>query len=192
MKVIFISLIGLAALVLGGWNAAGQPAAQTPEMQTTSRQVVSVQEIVGRWHGFPTGVLLQFNDDGSAHFGLDWDGTEIGYEARIWFESQRLSILFTDFDGHINGCSTSVGLYNVDLHSEGTISFKPVHDDCQFRMEILGGAAAADFRMMYHPVKSEQRSKTINVAGNYVIGIIVTKHYHQSKMIHRCVHLVCI
>ncbi len=153
MKVILISLIGLAALLLGGWNAAGQPAAQTPEVVTTSRQVVSVQEIAGTWHGFPIGILLQFIDDGTAHFGLDLEGTKIGYEGRMWFEGQKLSIMFTDYDDQINGCSTSVGQYSVELHTGGAIRFEPIHDDCQFRLQILGGAAGTDFKMMHHPVQ---------------------------------------
>lgn len=153
MKVIIVSLLGLAALFFGGWSTVGQPVAHATEEQTPSKQVVSIQEIVGTWHAFPIGVLLQFDDDGSAHFGLDSEGTLIGREARIWFENQGLSILFTEHDDQIDGCSASVGHYNVELSSDGTIRFESVHDDCQFRVQILQGAADTDSRMIYHPVQ---------------------------------------
>ena len=153
MKVIIISLIGLGTLLFGGWSTAGQPAAQSQELEPTYGQVISVREIAGTWYGFPAGVMFKLNDDGSAHIGLDWNGTEIGYDARIWFESQKLSIQFTDYDGKNSGCASSVGQYSVKLHLNGNIRFEPVHDDCQFRMEVLGGAADSDFRVMYHPVQ---------------------------------------
>ena len=153
MKVIIISLIGLGTLLFGGWSTAGQPAAQSLELEPTYGQVISVREIAGTWYGFPAGVMFKLNDDGSAHIGLDWNGTEIGYDARIWFESQKLSIQFTDYDGRSLGCVSSVGRYSVELHSNGNIHFETVRDDCQFRMEILGGGAVSDFRVMYHPVQ---------------------------------------
>ena len=152
MKAFIVTLVGLAALLFGGWKAVNQPATEEVAFQPPPGIATGVAEITGTWYGFPAGIVLQFNDDGSAHFGQDWDGTNIGYKATVWFENQRLSILFTNYDGDMDACRDAVGLYNVELHAGGNISFEPVNDDCHFRTVLLGGPAETDFGLMYHPV----------------------------------------
>ncbi len=154
MKGFIVILTGLAALLLGGWSVAGQQVSPSTELRLEPGQATMVEEIAGTWHAFPVGLVLQFNDDGSAQFGLDWDGTAIGNEAEIEFEGQELSIRFTNYDGQNEACASSAGLYTVQLHQSGNISFEPVQDDCQFRMDILSGTPEAGFRLMYHPVQN--------------------------------------
>jgi hypothetical protein len=76
------------------------------------------------------------NDDGSPLFGLDWDGTAVGYKTRIWIEGQELSVLFTNYDGQDTACASAAGLYAEQLNESGTIGFALVQDDCHFRAEI--------------------------------------------------------
>ena len=101
-----------------------------------------------------SGNVIQFDEDGSARFGSDWDGTAIGLEAQIEFEYQEISIWFQNYDGLDEACTNAVGRYSVQFHQGGNISFDPIQDDCQFRMDVLSGPKEAGFRLMYHPVKS--------------------------------------
>ena len=157
MKSFIMGLIGVTVMIFGGWNMfQGQPAAQTsrqylpPEIEPI--QATTVNKLIGTWHAFPVGLILRFNDDGSAQFGLDNDGTASGYEATVRFESQLLSIQFTNYDGQNEACHKQAGLYTVQLHPGGQISFEPVHDNCLFRLENLRGSEEGSFRLMFHQV----------------------------------------
>ena len=156
MKGFIVGLIILAALFLGGWQLDSgrteEPTESYQKLQSEPVQAGRVEEIAGKWYGFPMALLLQFNDDGSAQFGLDLDGTAIGYEAMIWFEDQELFVQFTNYDGHIEACASSIGRYTVQLHQGESISFTAVHDDCLFRMENLSGRGEEEFGLMYHRI----------------------------------------
>ena len=150
MKVIFLTLTGLMIMLVGAYGADSDIEEQITALSEYPGAATTIEDITGQWYGFPAGLLLQFSDDGSAHFGLDWNGTAIGYEARIWFTGQGLSIQFANYDGQIKPCYSAVGLYNVHLLEDDTIRFVPVYDDCQFRMDILAGSADAGYGLIYH------------------------------------------
>jgi hypothetical protein len=159
MKGFIIGLIILATLILGGWQVeaglAEKPSESYQEFQSEPVQAGRLEEITGRWHAFPVGLLVQFNEDGSAQFGLDWDGTSMGDEAIIWFEGQALSVQFTDYEGQDEACASAIGRYTVQLYQGESISFTAVHDDCQFRMDILSGRGEEELGLMYHSVQFE-------------------------------------
>ena len=140
-------------MLAGGWGAVRGVEEQIIEVSDNPAAATAIEDITGRWYGFTVGLLFQFSDDGSAHFGLDWDGTAVGEEARIWFTGQGLSIQFANYAGQIKPCSSAVGLYNVQLLEGDTIRFVPVQDDCQFRMDILAGSADAGYGLIYHRVQ---------------------------------------
>jgi hypothetical protein len=156
MKGFIIGLIILAALFLGGWHRGGGRTEETTgsyhEAQSKPVQAARLEEIAGKWHRFPVGLLIQFNDDGSAQFGLDWDGSFAGYEATIWFEGQELSVRFTNYDGQDEACASTTGRYTVQLHQGESLSFVAVHDDCLFRMDSLSGRGEEELGLMYHRV----------------------------------------
>jgi hypothetical protein len=154
MKGLIGGLLGIILMLIGGWSTISGVEESSAEPYAGPVIAGTVREIAGTWYRFPVGMLLQFNDDGSAIFGLDWDGTAVGYEARIWFEDQELSILFTNYDDQDEACASAAGLYTVQINEDGTISFELVHDDCHFRMEILSGSAESSTGLIYHPIQN--------------------------------------
>ena len=157
MKGFIIGLIILAALILGGWHLDGErikePTGSYQESRSKPVQADRLEQIAGQWYRFPVGLLLQFNDDGSAQFGLDWDGSFAGTEAMIWFVGQEMSVRFTNYDGQDEACASTIGRYTVLLHQGESISFAAVHDDCLFRMDSLSGRGEEEFGLMYHRVQ---------------------------------------
>lgn len=157
MKALVIGLIGFTMMLFGGWNVLS--AERTPPVKLHTQQdlvveyVSTINELTGTWHAFPGGLVIRFNDDGSAQFGLDTGGTVLGYDAVAKFENQLLSIQFTNYDGQNKGCHRQVGLYSVQSHQGGYISFAPIVDDCIFRLESLSGPAETGVGMMFHPLQ---------------------------------------
>jgi hypothetical protein len=78
-------------IALRGWSTADKQASPPTELYPEARLAQGTEEITGRWHTFPHTLLLQFNEDGSAQFDLDWDGKPIGYQAMIYFEGQDIT-----------------------------------------------------------------------------------------------------
>ena len=154
MKSFMIGLIGLTTMLLGGWNVFSEQTTPPIKSQPQPAQATAIDKLAGTWYAFPGGILLQFNGDGSAQFGLDTTGAVLGYEATTNFEEQLLSIRFTNYDGQDEACRQQVGLYTVQLHQGGPISFEPVRDDCRFRLESLSGSSEADFRLLFHPLQN--------------------------------------
>lgn len=153
MKGFVISLMSAAVLILAGWQATGQSA--SPERQPQPEMGLKLEpEIVtvveGAWYSFPGGLVVRFNDDGSADFGVDADGTPYGYRAETWFEGDNLSIRFLDYDGIIDLCREATGVYQVQQLDEGVIRFVTVEDDCQFRSDALSGHADLGFELAFH------------------------------------------
>ena len=153
MKSFIIGMIGVMIMLLGGLEVFGRQRTQPvlpPRPEPILEQASTIDELTGTWYAFPVGLLLQFNNDESAQFGLNTDGTTLGYDAIISFEGELLSIRFTNYDGENAPCHEQAGLYTVQLHQGGQISFDPARDDCLFRLESLSGSAEADFRLIFH------------------------------------------
>ena len=148
MKGLIIGFLGFAIILLGGWEWLKAKPTTPVELHTQQaaivEQVTTIGELSGVWHAFPNGLLLQFEEDGSALFGLDTQGNVLGYEAVILFESQILSIQFTDYEGRHEACLGQAGLYSVQSHPDGSISFALIKDNCQFRRESLSGRLETD------------------------------------------------
>jgi len=154
MKILLLALLGIFALLFGGSNLVdGSVSENISELDIDAVLASALEDISGSWYGFPAGLKIQFADDGSAQFGLDWDGTAIGYAARVWFEGQELSIQFTNYDGQEDACAFAIGQYGVHVHANGAIGFIPIDDDCHIRAEILGGSAEFNPDLIYHPVQ---------------------------------------
>lgn len=152
MKGLIILLAGILSLLLGGLGSGGEERISASGSSLMIEQAQQSEQISGTWHGFPYGLLLQINNDGSAQFGLDTDGTPIGYSAMMWFEDQQLSVLFTNYDGPNETCRSAVGFYTVQLHQGGAIRFETVHDECRFRQEILSGLSERG--LLYPPFQN--------------------------------------
>ena len=118
-----------------------------------SGQAQSIDQISGKWHAFPSGLLIQINEDGSAQFGQDLDGMPIGYRAEMKFRNQQLHVRFTDYFGSEEPCKTAVGRYTVRNHESGAIRFDLVQDECLFRLQMLSGEP--DVGMLYHGVSRD-------------------------------------
>ena len=150
MKSPIIILAGLLALILGDLDWQGDVAGLETESLPMVELAQNIDEITGIWHGFPTGLLLQINEDGSAQFGQDRDGTPIGYRAELKFRNQQLYVRFIDSSISEERCQATIGRYIVQIHESGAIHFDPVQDDCHFRLQILKGPSNSG--MLYHRI----------------------------------------
>lgn len=148
MKISAIILVGLLALALTMSNLQSAVDNSAIETVSATAQAQSIDQITGIWHGFPSGILIQINENGSAQFGQDRDGKLIGYRAEIRSEKQQFHIRFTDYFGPEASCRSASGSYLVQLHESGAIRFKPVHDECLLRLQLLAGQS--DVGMLYH------------------------------------------
>ena len=153
MKSILVSLVSVCTVALVGWQMTGwapespDTAGPAPELATSS------EDIAGMWFSLPSGLVLQFNDDGTAQFGVDSDGTTLGYEAQTWFEGTRLFIKFVAYDGVSEACATATGTYEVQLLDSGNLRFVRAQDECQLRVDALLGAADAEIALEYSPIE---------------------------------------
>lgn len=147
MKGFFISLISAAVLILAGWQTVDHKA--TPELQLKPEPMI-INDFEGAWYNFPGGLMIQFNGDGSADFGVDTDGTPIGYQAQTWFEGDKFSIRFSDYDGAIDSCRGATGVYQVQQLDDGNIRFVTINDACQFRSDALSGHKDLGFEPVFH------------------------------------------
>ena len=111
------------------------------------------KDIAGTWHAFPSGLVIRFNADGTATFGLDANGEPIGYAADTWFQEEQLFIEFTDYDGEIGECAKAKGVYQVNLFPNGGLRFVTVRDECQLRVDVLGGRTRPGAELIFHPVE---------------------------------------
>lgn len=152
MKSILVSLMNVGTVALAGWQMTGwvpaspEPADPVPEFATSS------EDIAGMWFSLPSGLVLRFNDDGSAQFGVDSDGTTLGYDAQTWFEGTRLFIRFVASDGLSEACAAATGTYEVQLLDSGNLSFVHAQDECQLRVDALQGASDMELGLEYSPV----------------------------------------
>jgi hypothetical protein len=156
MKAILILLLVAAFFISIGQSHEPVAAGQVYQSVRSHDDVVfanSIEQIAGTWYAFPVGLAIRFNNGGTADFGLDAAGRAIGYSARIWFEGQRVFIVFTDFDGDGEDCETAVGSYTVQLLEDGAIAFRPIEDPCRFRLDILGGDPDLGFEQPFQPFK---------------------------------------
>ena len=155
MKSILASLITVGTVALAGWQIAGQTPASpdTIDLAPALELATSSQDIAGLWFGLPTGLMVQFKENGTAQFGVDSDGTTLGYDAQAWFEGTRLFIKFIDYDGASEVCGTATGIYEVQLLDSGNLRFVEVQDECRFRADALQGTADAEIALEYNPVQ---------------------------------------
>lgn len=153
MKGLVISLMSAAVLILAGWQTVGHSATAEPQIQPEIQlqpDPETITDIEGAWYSFPGGLVVQFNGDGSADFGVDTDGTPYGYRAETWFEGDKLSIRFSNYDGNVDPCREATGLYQVQRLDDGLIRFVTINDACQFRADALSGHADLGFELAFH------------------------------------------
>jgi hypothetical protein len=151
MKGFVISMMSTAVLILAGWQSVGHSA--TPELQLGPEPMI-INGFEGAWYSFPGGLMIRFNSDGSADFGVDTDGTPIGYQAHTWFEGDKLSIRFSNYDGAMESCRDATGVYQVQQLKGGNIRFVTIDDACQFRSDALSGHKDLGFELVFHYVSS--------------------------------------
>lgn len=149
MKGFVISLMSAAVLILAGWQTVGHSAAPKPQFKPEPEIITDFE---GAWYNFPGGLMIRFNGDGSADFGVDTDGTPIGYQAQTWFEGDNLSIRFLDYDGAMDSCRDATGVYQVQQLDGGNIRFVTIDDACQFRSDALSGHKDLGFELVFHSV----------------------------------------
>lgn len=152
MKNILVSLMSVGTMALAGWQMTGWAATSPNTAAPVSEFAASSQDIAGRWFSLPGGLMLQFNDDGSAQFGIDSDGTTLGYEAQTWFEGTHLFIKFIANVGLSDACANATGSYEVQLLDSGNLKFVDAQDKCQLRRDALQGAPDTQLPLEYSPV----------------------------------------
>jgi hypothetical protein len=96
--------------------------------------------------------VLQFNDDGTARFGVDGDGTTLGYDTQTWFEGTRLFVKFATYDGESEAYATATGSYEVQLLDSGNLRFVNGQDECLLRADALQGQPDMGLALEYTPV----------------------------------------
>lgn len=152
MKAVLIIVASIALFVsAGGQMVDLQPAIAAPDQEY--ELAGSHAEISGTWHSFPVGLLVRFQDDGRASFGLDSTGEAVGQDADAWFEGNQLHIRFNDYAGESEVCETAVGVYEVHVREGGSISFMPVIEDCEVRLNALNGHPDLRSDLVFHPVE---------------------------------------
>jgi hypothetical protein len=152
MKSILVGLVSVGTVALAGWQMAGWAPVSTDTSGPAPELATSSEEIAGTWFSLPNGLMLQFGDDGTAQFGVDNDGTTLGYDAQTWFEGTHLFVRFEDYDGASEACATDIGIYEVELLESGNLRFVHGQDDCEFRLESLQGTADSEIGLQYNPV----------------------------------------
>jgi hypothetical protein len=152
MKTGLIFLVSIAILASVGWQGV-----VSQEVTAAAEQKPSLTSAIGglrgTWYAFPGGLMIRFNANGTADFGLDIDGKAVGFSANTWLEDTRLHITFTDYDGENEGCRSATGIYEVQSLDNNYLKFKVVHDDCQLRSNVLSGNADLGSELLYHPVR---------------------------------------
>ena len=129
MKGLIIIMAGLLVLFWGDLDAQGNVDESAAESFPTVRQAESIDQISGSWHGFPSGLLLQINEDGSAQFGQNRDGTLIGYRAEMELKGSQFHVRFNDYSGFEASCQSAIGIYTVQINDNGAVRFDPVGAD---------------------------------------------------------------
>lgn len=152
MKSILASLMSVGMVTLASWQLTGQTPHTAEVVEQPPEIAASSADIAGTWFSLPTGLVLQFNADGTAQFGVDSDGTTLGYEAQTWFEGTRLFVKFVDNDGPSAACANEIGSYQVQVLETGNLKFVDAIDDCQLRIDALQGASGMDLALEYNPV----------------------------------------
>lgn len=70
MKGLIIEIIGFTTVPLRRLGTFGKDTKQSIELHrqqdSIAQQITTTNTQAGTWHGFATGLLLRFNDDGSA------------------------------------------------------------------------------------------------------------------------------
>jgi hypothetical protein len=151
MKTGLIFLFGVAILASLGWKVGDSEAVATERHERPSL-AGDTGVLNGTWYAFPGGLMIRFNANGTADFGLDADGGSVGFEADTWIEDTRLHITFIDYDGENEECRSATGIYEVQWLENNYLKFKVVHDDCQFRSNVLSGNAVLGSELLFHPV----------------------------------------
>jgi hypothetical protein len=152
MKSILIWLTSVMVFATLGWQVVDEPAAVKMNSQPDVVMGSSADQIAGTWHSFPNGLLIRFNRDGTADFGVDTDGKAIGYSANTWVKGDQLFITFSDYDGDNADCVGATGIYQTQQQRGGSLRFVLVEDACQFRATALSGRAELGSELLFHPV----------------------------------------
>jgi hypothetical protein len=153
MKTLLTGFMGVIVLFLGGWGFGGLSGNSGTAIEAIAVERNQVASIVGAWHSFPAGMVVQFDPDGTAQFGVDPGGKAFGFEAETWMNGETLSIRFTNYDGQDDACRSATGVYQVSPAVDGAIKFLPVDDRCQMRVNILKGNPEQKDGHIFHPLR---------------------------------------
>jgi len=153
MKALLAGLTGIIVLFLGGWGFVVPSGDSSTAIETMAVERTQVGSIVGAWHSFPAGMVVQFDANGTAHFGVDQGGKAFGFEAETWMNGETLSFMFTNYDGEDEACRSATGVYQIGLAASGAINFLAVDDQCQMRVNILEGNPELGYEPIFHPLR---------------------------------------